>query len=104
MNINNDSQIRIIITYSQQPALESHQPMSITLNELAIGTKATIHSLLGHNPSLHRQCGALGLKPGVLVQVLHRHQRTGPMQIKCRGTLFSIRSDEAAFISVSIQS
>lgn len=74
--------------------------MPLTLNQLATGTIATIQSLLGDNQALHRQCGALGIKPGERVQVLRKHRGHGPMQIKCRGTLFAIRSDEAAFIGV----
>jgi len=75
--------------------------MSLTLNQLTKGTIATIHSLLGDNTALHRQCGALGLKPGERVEVLHRNKGEGPMQIKCRGTLFAVRSNEAAQISVT---
>ncbi len=75
--------------------------MSLTLNQLATGTIATISNLLGDNTALHRQCGALGIKPGERVQVLRRNKGEGPMQIKCRGTLFAIRSSEAAFIGVN---
>ncbi|WP_075184860.1 FeoA family protein [Teredinibacter haidensis] len=77
--------------------------MSMTLNELAIGAIATVHTLLGNNQALHRQCGALGLKPGARIQVLHKNRSKGPMQIKCRGTLFSIRTDEAAYIGVTTE-
>jgi len=74
--------------------------MSLTLNQLTAGAKATIHSLIGDNKALHRQCGALGIKPGERIKVLHKTRGKGPMQIKCRGTLFAVRSDEAAFIGV----
>lgn len=76
--------------------------MSLFLNQLPVGDFAIIHSLVGNNQALHRQCGALGLKPGVRVQVLHRSGK-GPMQIKCRGTLFAIRHDEAAHIGVTLE-
>lgn len=74
--------------------------MSNTLNQLAAGTIATIQCLLGDNQALHRQCGALGIKPGERIKVLHKNRGKGPMQVKCRGTLFAIRSDEAAYIGV----
>ncbi|WP_185233280.1 FeoA family protein [Teredinibacter franksiae] len=75
--------------------------MSTTLNDLAVGAFATIHSLLGDNQALHRQCGSLGIKPGENLQVLHKSRGKGPMQIKCRGTLFSIRPYEASLIQVT---
>jgi len=74
--------------------------MSIKLNQLPIGNTAVIHTLLGDNVALHRQCGVLGLKLGERIEVLHRSRGNGPMQVKCRGTLFAIRNDEAASISV----
>ncbi|TVZ37516.1 ferrous iron transport protein A [Alteromonadaceae bacterium 2753L.S.0a.02] len=77
--------------------------MSMTLNQLTAGKIATINFLHGENHALKRQCGALGLKPGEQVKVLHRSGGTGPMQIKCRGTLFAIRNDEAASIGVTLE-
>lgn len=77
--------------------------MPMTLNQLSTGKIATINFLQGDNQALVRQCGALGLKPGEQIKVLHRSGGKGPMQVKCRGTLFAIRSDEAANIGVTLE-
>ena len=75
----------------------------MTLNQLPIGCFAIINSLIGDNAVLARQCGALGLAPGAKVQVLRRSRGKGPMQVKCLGTLFAIRADEAAQIRVAVE-
>ncbi|WP_188152292.1 FeoA family protein [Teredinibacter waterburyi] len=70
------------------------------LSDLPTGLSAIINALSANNAALLRQCGALGIKPGERIQVLHRSGSKGPMQIRCRGTLFAIRADEAAEIAV----
>lgn len=73
----------------------------MTLNQVAVGTQATISQFKQANNALMRQCLALGLKPGVQVQVLQRGRGNSPIQIRCRGTLYAIRPDEAAKILVT---
>lgn len=74
----------------------------MTLNQLSEGQFGTIHALDSVNNALIRQCGTLGLTPGASVQVLRRSRGNGPMQIKCAGTLYAIRADEAAQISITL--
>ncbi len=75
----------------------------MTLNQLPVGCFAIINSLVGDNSLLARQCSALGLTPGAKVQVLRRSRGKGPLQVKCLGTLFAIRADEAEQISVAVE-
>lgn len=76
----------------------------MTLNQLPAGSSAIIQALSNDNQALFRQCGTLGLVPGQVVKVLQRSKGKGPMQIKCRGTLFSIRSNEAESIRIGVDS
>lgn len=75
----------------------------MTLNQLPTGCFAIINSLIGDNSVLARQCSTLGLTPGAKIQVLRRSRGKGPMQVKCLGTLFAIRADEAAQIRVAVE-
>ena len=75
----------------------------MTLKELPVGLSAIIDRMVGGNQSLTRQCHVLGLKPGAKIQVLRRSRGNGPMQVKCLGTLFAIRADEAAQIRVAVE-
>ena len=74
----------------------------MTLNQLFEGQSGTIKTLATLNNALVRQCGTLGLIPGAVVQVLRRSRGKGPLQIKCDGTLYAIRADEAAQIQVTL--
>ena len=74
----------------------------MTLKELPVGLSATIDRMHRENPSLSRQCHVLGLRPGATIQVLRRSRGSGPMQIKCLGTLFAIRAEEADHIRVIV--
>ena len=74
----------------------------MTLNQLFEGQTGTISALETLNNALVRQCGTLGLIPGAVVQVLRRSRGKGPMQIKCDGTLYTIRADEAAQIRITV--
>ena len=72
------------------------------LNQLVEGQTGHISELNTSNNALARQCATLGLTPGTAVEVLRRSRGNGPMQIKCSGTLFAIRADEAAQISITV--
>lgn len=81
-------------------SIELRRYRFMTLNQLQTGHHATIDHLAENNQALLRQCIALGLKPGEQVKVLHKGRGNSPMQIKCRGTLYAIRPNEAASINV----
>jgi Fe2+ transport system protein FeoA len=72
----------------------------MTLNQLLVGQIGQIEQLLEGNSALTRQCATLGLTPGATVKVLRRARGKGPMQIKCEGTLYAIRAEEAAQITI----
>jgi Fe2+ transport system protein FeoA len=74
----------------------------MTLNQLSEGQIGTIDKLETFNNALVRQCSTLGLIPGAVVEVLRRSHGKGPMQIKCEGTLYAIRSDDAAQICITV--
>ncbi len=71
----------------------------MTLAELAIGEKATILDVSGQR-AYRRRLLELGLLPGTLVQVLRRAPFGDPLELSVRGTHLSIRTREAAQISV----
>lgn len=71
----------------------------MTLAELAIGEKATILDVSGQR-AYRRRLLELGLLPGTLVQVLRRAPFGDPLELSVRGTHLSIRTREAAHISV----
>ena len=72
------------------------------LNQMIEGQIGRISELNGANNALTRQCNTLGLTPGADVEVLRRSRGNGPMQIKCSGTLYAIRADEAAQICIAL--
>jgi Fe2+ transport system protein FeoA len=74
----------------------------MTLNQLAEGQSGQIQQLSDLNNALFRQCGILGLLPGATVKVLRRSRGKGPMQVKCDGTLYAIRIEEAAQIHMVV--
>ncbi len=73
----------------------------MTLNQLQAGDSGHISDLSTLNQCIYRQCLALGLCQGAYVEVLHRSRGNGPMQIKCSGTLYAIRPNEAESIHIS---
>lgn len=72
------------------------------LNQLVEGQSGQISELDSSNNALMRQCATLGLTPGAAIEVLRRSRGKGPMQIKCGGTLYAIRADEAAHIRITL--
>lgn len=74
----------------------------MTLNQLLVGQIGQIGQLLDGNSALIRQCATLGLTPGATVKVLRCARGKGPMQVKCEGTLYAIRADEAAQITMIV--
>ncbi|MDZ7925532.1 MAG: FeoA family protein [Marinagarivorans sp.] len=74
----------------------------MTLNQLTEGQIGHIQQLSDTNTALLRQCGILGLVPGASVKVLRRARGKGPMQVKCDGTLYAIRAEEAAQIHMVV--
>lgn len=73
----------------------------MTLNQLNEGQSGQISRLETSNNALLRQCQTLGLVQGALVQVIRPTRGRGPMQVKCSGTLYAVRANEAAFIHVA---
>lgn len=72
------------------------------LNELIAGQQGTVSQLETVNELLVRQCKTLGLIPGAVIEVLRQSRGAGPMQIRCEGTLYAIRSSDAALICIKV--
>lgn len=74
----------------------------MTLNQLAEGQTGLIDQLSDANSILLRQCATLGFAPGASVKMLRRSRGKGPMQVKCEGTLYAIRADDARHIRIAV--
>lgn len=71
----------------------------MTLDQLALDRPARITSVDGNTPVLLRLM-EMGLVPGAPVQVRKKAPWGGPMELKVRGYLLSIRQSEARQLTV----
>ena len=74
----------------------------MTLAELSEKTSCRVLNAAKTNSELQSRLYALGLYPGVRVDVLRFAPAGDPMQVRVGGTLLSIRKAEAKLISVEI--
>ena len=72
---------------------------AVKLSNLPPGSKAKIHSLAASNPSMAR-LRELGVLPGTPVQLVRVAPLGDPIEISVRGSLLSLRKQEADFIQV----
>ena len=71
-----------------------------TLSEMKAASRCRVMSASTENRELQSRLYALGLYPGVEVQVLRFAPAGDPMQIKVGSTLLSIRKSEARYVQV----
>ena len=73
----------------------------MTLDEMAVASKCRIVTAAVHNREIQSRLYALGMYPGVSVDVLRFAPAGDPIQVRVDGsTLLSIRKQEAAMIAV----
>ena len=73
-----------------------------TLADMAIASQCRIHSAAEDNREVQSRLYALGMYPGMVVQILRYAPSGNPIQIRLGGTLLSIRKKEAATIFVEM--
>jgi Fe2+ transport system protein FeoA len=71
----------------------------MNLNELNIGEFGKIVWVSGSGP-IRARLMDMGLVRGTIIEVMRHAPMNGPIEIKIKGTLLSLRSEEAAMISV----
>ncbi len=71
-----------------------------TLAEMAVPSQCRIHAAAEGNSELQSRLYALGMYPGVVVDILRYAPSGDPIQIRLGRTLLSIRKQEAWSISV----
>ena len=69
------------------------------LGELKAGTRAIVRRVSGE-PGLLRRLMELGFVPGTAITLVRRAPMGDPIELRLRGTHFSIRTSEAARIDV----
>ncbi len=72
----------------------------MTLAELYPPSRCRIVNAAGSDPDLQTRLYALGLFPGVELEVLHQAPLGDPMQIRLGTSLLSVRRHDAALIDV----
>ena len=70
-----------------------------TLSQLNAGDEAVIERFLSDEPAL-RRLRELGLLPGTPVNVVRRAPLGDPIEISVRGSLLSIRNEQAKLIAI----
>jgi ferrous iron transport protein A len=70
-----------------------------TLAELAPGARAVVRKVSGE-PELLRRLMELGFVPGTQITLVRRAPMGDPIELRLRGTHFSIRTSEADRIDV----
>jgi Fe2+ transport system protein FeoA len=76
-------------------------PRSRTLGDLEPGASAIVRRVSGE-PGLKRRLMELGFVPGTPVVLVRRAPMGDPIELKLRGTHFSIRGSEADRIDVDL--
>jgi ferrous iron transport protein A len=69
------------------------------LGELKAGTRAIVRKVSGE-PELLRRLMELGFVPGTMITLVRRAPMGDPIELRLRGTHFSIRNSEADRIDV----
>ena len=72
----------------------------MNLADMLVSSQCRVLSAAEENSELQSRLYALGLYPGVDVNILRRAPTGDPIQIRIGGTLLSIREQEAAVIEV----
>lgn len=70
------------------------------LDRLAIGTRARVEGVTGQ-ADVRRRLLEMGLCTGVEVEVLRRAPFGGPVELRVRGYLLSLRADQARLVHVA---
>lgn len=71
----------------------------MNLNDLRVGEHAKV-SLIATQGAYRRKLLAMGLLPGTVFQVVRVAPLGDPVELRVRGSLISLRKEEAATISV----
>jgi Fe2+ transport system protein FeoA len=71
------------------------------LSQLNAGDDAVIARFLSDDPAL-RRFRELGLLPGTAISVVRRAPLGDPIEISVRGSLLSIRNEQAALIGIEV--
>ena len=74
----------------------------MTLNQLAIGQKATITAIIGEGPLVQRLM-ALGVLEGSNVSVTRKALGGDPIEIQVMGYSLSLRLEEARRVEVALE-
>ena len=75
-----------------------------TLADMTVTSQCRIYTAAEGNVELQSRLYALGMYPGVVVDILRYAPSGDPIQIRLGGTLLSIRKQEAAMIAVEVLS
>ena len=75
------------------------EPRTRKLGELEAGTRAIVRRVSGE-PGLLRRLMELGFVPGTTITLVRRAPMGDPIELRIRGTHFSIRHSEADRIDV----
>lgn len=70
------------------------------LDRLAIGARARVEGVAGQ-ADVRRRLLEMGLCTGVEVEVLRRAPFGGPVELRVRGYLLSLRADQARLVQVA---
>lgn len=73
---------------------------STSLDRLSVGARARIESVSGDR-SVRRRLLEMGLCQGVEVEMLRRAPFGGPVELRVRGYLLSLRADQARLVKVA---
>ncbi len=73
----------------------------LTLNKLALGARATVTSVIAQNSELRQKLLSLGVVEGTPLEVTRFAPFGGPMNIKIRDTVLSLRRSEAEQVLVA---
>lgn len=72
----------------------------MTLADMKKASKCRVLAAAADHPEIQSRLYALGLYPGVVIDVLRFAPMGDPVQVRVGGTLLSIRKQEAELISV----
>ena len=72
------------------------------LKELSPGARGRIVALRKEQPEYRRRLLMLGATPGAEYQVVRNAPLGDPVEIRVRGSMISVRRDEAAIMEVSV--
>ena len=73
----------------------------MTLAEMAVATRCKVVSAADKNSEIQSRLYALGMYPGVDVDILRFAPTGNPIQVRVGATLLSIRKQEATLVEVT---